>query len=50
MVRIAAMWRQADSSARFRGRWYCRPEDTVDGRQVFFQHPSATPPLLQLEH
>jgi hypothetical protein len=34
LVRIDAMWRQADGRTRFRGRWYCRPEDTIDGRQV----------------
>ena len=36
MVRIDGMWRQTDGSLRFRGRWYCRPEDAVDGRQVGF--------------
>ena len=31
--RIEALWRQGKESF-MRVRWYCRPEDTVDGRQV----------------
>ena len=34
LARIDRMWRAQDGAVRFSGRWYCRPEDTVDGRQV----------------
>jgi len=35
MVKINKIWQLQDGTVRFRGRWYCRPEDTVDGRQVW---------------
>lgn len=34
MVKINKIWQLQDGTVQFRGRWYCRPEDTVDGRQV----------------
>ena len=33
MVRIEKLW-EIGGTARFSGRWYCRPEDTEAGRQV----------------
>ena len=38
LLRIEQMWRLPRGDVRFSGRWYCRPEDTVDGRQVCLCH------------
>ncbi len=43
LVRIDRMWRLRDGTVRFSGRWYCKPEDTVDGRQVIYPSYTCTP-------
>ena len=34
LVRIVAIWREADDSLWFTGRWYILPEEAHTGRQV----------------
>ena len=45
LVRIEALWQDAATDeVWYRGRWYCRPEETAEGRQVTppFIHPCSS--------